>query len=152
MPPVKFTVFTATSEDQIKSEDRNTKYFMLNCTRLRDMGIVLTEEDLSAALTYLYTKATKEIYEFVPRKVIEKEGIESDGILYAKCRILEGQELRVMGELDEMLDLETFTGIKFRVPKNSPLALCIAFHMWLLTKAVKLSTESVYNMRDSPAK
>ena len=34
VPPVKFTVFTATSEDQLKSEDRNTKYFMLNCTRL----------------------------------------------------------------------------------------------------------------------
>ena len=62
------------------------------------MGIVLTEEDLSTALAYLYTKATKEIYKFVPRKTVQKEGIEYEGILYVKTRILEGQELRVMGE------------------------------------------------------
>ena len=74
----------------------------------------------------MYTKATKEIHEFVSKKIVEKEGIESEGILYAKTRILEEQELRVMGELDELLDLETFTVVKFKVPlleKHSPLAI-----------------------------
>ena len=128
--------------------------FLSNCRRLRDMGIVLTEEDLSTALTYLYTKATKEIYKFVPRKTVQKEGIEYEGILYAKTRILEGQELRVMGELDEMLDLESFTGVKFRVPlleKHSPLAICIAFHIHY-NVAPHRGSESVYRISLQHAK
>ena len=59
-----------------------------------------------------------------------------------------------MGELDEMLDLETFTGIKFRVPvleKNSPLALCIAFHMHYNVANHK-GSESVYRVSLQHAK
>ena len=96
----------------------------------------------------MYTKATKEIHEFVSKKIVEKEGIESEGILYAKTRILEEQELRVMGELDELLDLENFTGVKFKVPlleKHSPLAICIAFHMHYRVAPHK-GTESVYRV------
>ena len=88
------------------------------------------------------------MYEFVPKKIVEKEGIEDDGILFAKTRILEGQELRVMGELDEILDLESFTGVSFRVPlveKYSPLAICIAFYMHYHVAPHK-GCESVYVM------
>ena len=144
------------AEGEVKYKDINnlTLVFMSNCTKLSDLGIILTEEDLSAALTYLYTKATMEIYKFVPKKIIEKEGIESEGILYAKTRILEGQELRVMGELDEMLDLESFTGVKFKVPlleKHSPLAICIAFHIHNNVAPHK-GSESVYRISLQHAK
>ena len=151
--PIKFSVFSASlsapelKPDQIEKMKNETKthFFNSNCGKLSDLGIILTEEDIDTALTYLYGKATKEIYEFVPKKIIDKEGIESDGILFAKTRILEEQELRVMGELDEMLNMEDFTGVKFKVPlieKHSPLAVCIAFHMHSrvappLTKAVR---------------
>ena len=83
----KFTVFNANTV----IGDENSKMYR----KLSDLGIIITEEDYDAALSYLYRKATMEIYEFVPKKTIEKEGIESDGILYAKTRILEGQELKM---------------------------------------------------------
>ena len=121
---------------------------------MSDLGIILTEEDSDTALTYLYGKATMEIYKFVPKKIIDKEGIESDGILFAKTRILEEQELRVMGELDEMLNMEDFTGVKFKVPlieKHSPLAVCIAFHMHYRVAPHK-GCESVYRVSLQHAK
>ena len=134
MKPVKFSVFTASistvqnddQSNQVKKEvlkKDSPSFFTSKHGNLSDRKIILTEEDLDAALTYLYSKTTKEVYEFVPKKIVEKEGIEDDGILFAKTRILEGQELRVMGELDETLDLESFTGVSFRVPwlRSTPL-------------------------------
>ena len=143
---IKFTVFNANSV--VGHEDAKVY------RKLSDLGIIITEEDYDAALRYLYRKATEEIYNFVPKKTIEKEGIESEGILYAKTRILEGQELKMMGELDEMLDLESFTGVKFKVPlieKNSPLAVAIAFHIHYNVAAHK-GSEPVYRVSLQHAK
>ena len=143
---IKFTVFNANSV--MGHKDAKV------CRKLSDLGIIITEEDYDAALSYLFKKATEEIYKFVPKKTIEKEGIESEGILYAKTRILEGQELKMMGELDEMLDLESFTGIKFKVPlveKNSPLAVAIAFHIHYNVAAHK-GSETVYRVSLQHAK
>ena len=160
--PIKFSIFYASmsapeqkpdQKEKIKNETK-THFFNSNCGKLSDLGIILTEEDIDTALTYLYGKATKEIYEFVPKKIIDKEGIESDGILFAKTRILEEQELRVMGELDEMLNMEDFTGVKFKVPlieKHSPLAVCIAFHMHYRVAPHK-GSESVYRVSLQHAK
>ena len=55
-----------------------------------------------------------------------------DDILFGSSRILEGQELRIVGFLKDTLDLESFTGVKFCVPpvrKNSPLAISIGLHL-----------------------
>ena len=59
----------------------------------------------------------------MPKQIIDKEGIVNYVILFAKTRILEEQELRVMGELDKILNMVDFTGVKFKVPlieKHSP--------------------------------
>ena len=174
--PINFEVFAVINEENnieevediyaannqpVQDEDRCEKvkndlhsFFTSNCGKLSDLGIILTDEELDAALSNLYSKATMEIHEFVPKKTIEKEGIEINGILFAKTRILEEQELRVMGELDEMLDLECFTGVKFRVPlveKHSPLAIAIAFHMHY-NVAPHRGSESVYRVSLQHAK
>ena len=76
---------------------------MSNCTKLSDLGRVLTEKELDEALKYLYIKATMKIYKFVSKKTIEKEGFECDGIIFAKSQILEGQELRCTGPAQVLL-------------------------------------------------
>ena len=55
-----------------------------------------------------------------------------DGVLFCKTRILEGQQLKIVGGLEDKVDLHTLTGISFRVPlicKNSPLAIAIGYHL-----------------------
>ena len=94
--------------------------------------VKLTDEDLSVGLEYLYKKATQEIIRFENLKEIEKISVMKDDILYCKSRILESQELKVVGCLEGNIDIESFTGVKFFVPlvsKNSPLAVSIAIHL-----------------------
>ena len=123
---VKFTAFHLYSEDQKKikseAEENNEK----------KITVKLTDEDLSSGLEYLYKKATQEIIHFEDKKDIERNGVMKDEILYCKSRILEGASLKAVGALSECIDLETFTGIKFKVPlisKHSPLAVSVAMHL-----------------------
>merc|ERR1711954_248314 len=76
----------------------------------------LSEEELSVGLEYLFKKATQEILKFEKIKDVNKISVMKDEILYCSTRILEGQELKTVGFLEESLDLVTFTGIKFCVP------------------------------------
>ena len=81
-------------------------------------------------------------------KDVNKIGVMKDEILYCSTRILEGQELKTVGFLEESLDLETFTGIKFCVPlisKHSPLAVSIAMHIHYNTCKHK-GVESTYRL------
>ena len=55
-----------------------------------------------------------------------------NGIMYCKNRILESQTLRAVGELENIIDLQSFTGVNFNVPlvdRHSPLAISIANHL-----------------------
>ena len=139
-PPTKFTIFTA---------DANTEQLMPSTvSKLSHMNIKLREQDLSEALDYLYRKATREVIEFNDKKRVEKEGIEREGVLYAKSRILDGQTIRALGGLEEVVNLETITGIKFSVPlvdKHSPLAVSIATHLHYNVVKHK-GTETTYRM------
>ena len=56
----------------------------------------LSEEALSASLEYSYKKATKEVLHFNDKKVVEKI---SNGILYCKSRLVEGQTLRAVQKI-----------------------------------------------------
>ena len=108
----------------------------------------LSDAELSAGLEYLYKKATQEILQFENMKDVNKIGVMKDEILYCSTRILEGQELKTVGFLEESLDLETFTGIKFCVPlisKHSPLAVSIAMHIHYNTCKHK-GVESTYRL------
>ena len=63
------------------------------------------------ALEYLYKKATAEILQFYDKKTINKIGVMKDGIMYCKSRILESQTLRAVGELENVIDLQSFTSM-----------------------------------------
>ena len=94
--------------------------------------VKLSDEVLSAALQYLYKKATLELYKLYNKKDINKFGVLIGGILYSKSRIHESQMLRAVGGLENVIDLESLTGINFQVPvidRHSPLALSIANHL-----------------------
>ena len=73
----------------------------------------LSPEHLSAALEYLFKKATKEVFKFNDEKEIRKKATEFDGILYCNTRLLEGAELRAVGHLAETINIEDFTGVNF---------------------------------------
>ena len=92
----------------------------------------LTDDELSEGLDYIFKKATDEVLKYHSKKYIDKRGIMIDGILFSKDRILEGQQLKIVGGLEKTIDLHSLTGISFKVPlihKNSPLAVSIANHL-----------------------
>ena len=78
--------------------------------------IRLTEENLSAALEYLFKKATSENFKFNDIKEINKKATLKDGILYCNSRILEEAELKAVGHLKDTINIEQLTGINFKVP------------------------------------
>ena len=132
---VKFATFQACEQNK---KERLSEMFVItgvkcDLRKLKSSVVVkLTDEDLSVGLEYLYKKATQEIIRFENLKEIEKISVMKDDILYCKSRILESQELKVVGCLEGNIDIESFTGVKFFVPlvsKNSPLAVSIAIHL-----------------------
>ena len=71
-----------------------------------------------------------------------------DNIWYCQTRMLEGQTLRSVGDLEERLDLKSLTGVDFNVPlihRSSPLALSIALHLHYNVFCHK-GKETVYRM------
>ena len=146
-PNVKFTAFQMSGKDDEAFDEKQEKeklseVFVVNgvtcvfenqVTKMKTKVLIrLSDEDLSAGLEYLFKKTTQEILKFENKKDVEKISVLKDEILFCSTRILEGQELRVVGCLKEDIDLETFTGIKFRVPlisRHSPIAVSLALHM-----------------------
>ena len=91
--------------------------------------VLLDDRALSRALEYVFQKTTKEVLHFCEYKLADKIGMVSDGILYCKARLTEDQNLRVVGGLEHVIDVESFTGVKFKVPvidRFSPVALSVA--------------------------
>ena len=108
----------------------NDRKFMEESKRNR--VVVLDDKQISQALEYLYKKGTIEVKAFNDEKSIKKFGIEQDEIIYCKSRLLESAELRAVGHLSETINLESFTGVKFKVPvldKYSPLSVSIANYL-----------------------
>ena len=75
---------------------------------------MISDEAHSEALEYLYKKAKAEILRFYDKKTINKIGVMKNGIMYCKNRILESQTLRAVGELENIIDLQSFTGVKLQ--------------------------------------
>ena len=81
-------------------------------------------------------------------KEIDKEGYFKDEILVSKCRLLEDQELKIVGGLEDFFDLDNFIGLKSCVPlvsRHSPLAVSIAMHMHYNVNK-HIGAESTYRM------
>ena len=94
--------------------------------------VKLSDDNLSAALEFLYRIGSKEILSTMSRKEVEKVGVEKDGILFCKSRMLEGQALESVGGLVKKLNLQSLVGVDFNVHlvhRNSPLAMSIALHL-----------------------
>ena len=143
LKPPKFSAFNVTVDENNSSVTQitlsnifGTSYGLnLNIAFLAQTTIVhvrLTDMFLSLSLEYIYRKASAEVIHFNDKKFVHKIGEQVDGILYCKSRIQEGQNLQVIGGLEDFIDLKSFTGIEFKVPiidYYSPLALSIANHL-----------------------
>ena len=141
-PPPKFTTFTVISEDNMHSKvDKSlpvkgklVEYFMMNGVKVgkEKKILALTDEEISASLEYLYKKEATIINKFNDKKLIARVAVLKEEVYYCKSRLLEGQDLRVVGGLEESKDLLSLTGINFNVPvldKHSPLAISVALHL-----------------------
>ena len=151
-PPVKFVAFPMVLGEKVEERIKKIKQQDLHSltgvfrvegialkaynkkTKVYDKKTVLrlSEEELSAALEYLYKKATGELIKFIDKKELDKIGVMKNGVMFCKTRILEGQTLRSVGNLANELNLQSFTGVGFNVPlidRFSPLAISIANHL-----------------------
>ena len=134
-PPPKFTSFSVLSgKAEITTiTDSLVKVFGANGFQSKsEKKIMLTDEELSASLEYIFKKTTAEVLKFNDKKLVDRLGVMKDGILYSKSRLLESQNVRAVGDLDIGLNLKSFTGVNFAVPlidKCSPLAVSISLHL-----------------------
>ena len=137
-PPTKFSVFSVFENKTGHKDDSEklTDLFSVNGVKIifetKTIFIRLTDNILSSSLEYIYRKTSAELIHFNDKKLVQKVGAISDGIVYCKSRIEESQTLRAVGGLENIVDLKSFTGVNFHVPvidKNSPVALSIASHL-----------------------
>ena len=84
----------------------------------------------------MYRKASTEVESFNVRKTVEKLCLEYKGVLLCRQRLLEVQQLRVVGKVEEHVNFESLVGISYHVSvpdRHRPLALCIARHLNYMT-------------------
>ena len=77
-------------------------------------------------------KGTSEVFSYIDCKKIKEIASLKDGILYFRSRILDEQTLKAVGNLEDVIDIKSFTGFNFRVPmiyRYSPLAILIGNHL-----------------------
>ena len=135
-PPPKFTVFSAQQSQNVTgfklSHLYKTSYGVNISFHANTVHVRLTDAFLSLSLEYIYRKTTAEVTHFNDHKYISRIGELQEGILYCKSRIEEGQNLKIVGGMEDLIDLKSFTGVSFKVPVidyHSPVALSIASHL-----------------------
>ena len=92
---------------------------------------LITDADRNFALDYIYKKETEIVKAFMPAKKLQKIAVEEDGILYCKSRVLEGQNVKIVGGLRIDTSLKGLFNLNFKVPivdQHSPLAYPLALH------------------------
>ena len=131
-PPVKFSVFSGFRDKTTGlSATFGIKGVVVNCSSGSRL-VKLTDRSLSRSLEYIFRKTTAEVIQFNNVKLTDKIGTIIDGIMYCKTRLSDDQVLRAVGGLENIVDLESFTGVKFKVPvidRFSPIALSVANYM-----------------------
>ena len=147
MPPPKFAVFNVFSQfDQSKVLSLD-KLFNANGVNSSNR-FHLSDSALSLSLEYIFKKAGNELIHFNDTKFIVKVGEIVDGIVYCKSRIEEDQTLRAVGGLEDLVDLQSFTGVNFKVPvidRFSPIAVSLAYYLHY--EVIKhQGAETVYRM------
>ena len=86
---------------------------------------------MSDALVYYFRVATKEVKEFVKPEILKKIAVESEGILYSKSRVMDGQRFTLSGDMQDSSILAD-QGIIIHTPlveRFSPLAYSIGHYV-----------------------
>ena len=94
--------------------------------------MIIDDVHYSAALVYIYKKASEELEKFNNRGFLEKIAVKQNEILFCKRRIVKRSELNLLGHLSRTITLDFFTGINHKVTvidQYSPLAICIANYL-----------------------
>ena len=91
---------------------------------IADIEVLQLEESCTLlAATYLLRTATEEAKQFNKKEYLDKIGVESDGIIYSKNRLIDSMEFKHVSGM-EMVDLNPL-GVNVRCPvfdRFSPLA------------------------------
>ena len=102
----------------------------------------LAEKAFSLVATYLFRVTSLEVKKFNKASVIEKHGIEQNGFLLSKNRLLETMEFNKVTGM-EMINLDPL-GVNVKVPlldRFSPLAYSIAQYVhWEVSKHAAMET------------
>ena len=98
--------------------------------------ILITDDDISRAMCYLFKKGTQEVLAFHKPEFVKKIAVKKDDILFNKSRILQGQELHVAEGFETLEFLKTFSpyqnGFNLINPvldRFSPVSFAIAKHI-----------------------
>ena len=70
--------------------------------------VLITDDDVSRSLEYLFRKATLEVKKFQKPEFLKKIAIENDGILFSRSRILDGQRLQIAPGFEDLEFLKSF--------------------------------------------
>ena len=111
-----------------------------------------TDKYTNMALLYLFRKATEEVKEFNSSAVIQKIGIEVNGVLLSSGRIFSEMEFMERAEIYVVLGA---LGIRTSLPildRHSPLAYSIAQYVhWVLAmhRGGRPALECTWNMSAS---
>ena len=131
-PPAKFTVFNINKVCSYGLSSAFGNGIVLANKVDGNRFVTLDDRSLSLALEYVYRKTTAEVVHFQGQNQADKIGVMTDGILYCKSHLMEDQTLRVVGGLEHTIDIQSFTGVNFKVPildRYSPVALSIAKYL-----------------------
>lgn len=98
-----------------------------------NVQVLITDDDISKSLEYLFRCASKEVLEFNKAEFLKKIAVQKDGIFISKSRILDGQRLQVAAGFEDMEFLHSFkpfqSGFNLVCPvidRFSPLSYCVA--------------------------
>ena len=97
----------------------------------RSVTVRVSDIDVSRALVYWYSKATEEVKHFNKAEYVQRVGVEKEGILFCRSRIMDGQRFLQAGEFDDD-DVGNDIGLNLMTPlvdRHSPIALSIALHI-----------------------
>jgi hypothetical protein len=108
---------------------------------------------INMTLLYLFRKATEELKGFHSAEVLGKIGVEVDGVILSKGRIMQGMEFLETAEVDVDVGMGAM-GIRTSLPvldRHSPLSYAFAHHVhWDLAMhrgaetCDRMSLENVY--------
>ena len=87
--------------------------------------------DIERALVYWYSKATREVKNHYSAEYVAKVGVEKEGILFCRSRIIDGQRLLQAAEfsadsIGSEIGLHLLTPL---IERHSPIALSIALYI-----------------------